>query len=108
MSRIKDGSVYSLFRSLKRERTPPPGEWRTLPDKSVNPEEEAGTFQESMVEGLPGAARRWLLHSIHPGTHPALKAELDLVGAFRPDPAHGWFQARLRQTVSPPLRCHAE
>jgi hypothetical protein len=108
MAQITDGSAYSLFRKLKRERKPPPGEWRALSSKDPSPAEMAGGFQEAMVAGLPEAARRWLLRAIHQGTALAHRVELDLVGEISPDAVHGVFQVRLHRTLSPPLRSRTE
>jgi hypothetical protein len=108
MARIVDGSAFSLFRQLKRDRKPPPGEWHTQTKESKEAPEETGGFRQEMVEGLPEGARRWFLHSIRHGTALATRAELEIAGEFRLGSGSDWFRVQGRQNLAPPLRSHAE
>jgi hypothetical protein len=67
---------------------------------------EGGTpgepFTETMVEGLPLTARRYLLHSIKPGTPLASSVHLKMRGTIRLKPGTTWMPMQAEQVISVP------
>ncbi|MGY1821152.1 DUF6544 family protein [Geodermatophilus sp. SYSU D00079] len=70
-------------------------EWDLLSSSS----DEVGTFEPSMVAGLPEPARRWLTHAISPGTPLWQSVELAMRGQIR---LGAWRPFTARQVLAPP------
>ncbi len=58
-------------------------------------------FQEELLDDLPGAARRYFLHAIEPGTPLARTVELEMSGQFRTGPDQPWQSMRATETLTP-------
>ncbi len=54
-------------------------------------ESDETVFSPSMIENLPPAARRYLLHAILPGTPLADRVQMKMSGTLRREDAQGWI-----------------
>lgn len=90
-------------------RTSPPrssaGDWSLPPEVPRRAWSALGrstdrylVFDDALTEDRPEPVRRWLRHSIAPGTSLLTGAELDTVGQIRI--GHGWSSYRARQRMS--------
>ena len=83
LRRRDDGKVDTIWRSLE-----------ATPTHQV--------FTEDMVSDLPAPARRYLLHSIRPGTLLASSVSLEMRGTMRLKPEQDWMPMKARQILAPP------
>ena len=58
-------------------------------------------FSPEMVEGLPAAAQRYLLHAIQPGTPLARRVELKMSGTIKPKDDGAWMPLQATQILTP-------
>ena len=70
-------------------------DWQSLTERTSDPE----TFSPALVEGLPAPARRWLLHSIAPGTPLRRSAVLRQHGQIK---VGRWMAYEADWALSPP------
>ncbi|MCB9476223.1 MAG: hypothetical protein H6685_05075 [Deltaproteobacteria bacterium] len=80
------GLVLRLWRAS--DRTEFAGHWTDLWDDAT---QDGRLFDPFMVDGLPEAARRYLLWAIEPGTPLATRAHLPSSGEFCPKPGGEWW-----------------
>ncbi len=60
----------------------------------------AGSFHPDLVSSVPEPARRYLLHTIAPGTPLVSAVELEMAGQIRLSPSGKWMPLRARQMMS--------
>lgn len=72
--------------------------WRRL----ARVDERGMPFEPRMVDGMPDAARRWLLHAIAPGTVLAQVVELRMHGTLRLKRGAKPLPMRAEQVLAPP------
>lgn len=70
--------------------------------ESLEGEPSGESFSPEMVEDLPGPAKRWLLHSIEPGTPLPGHVRFTMKGKFLPDPDAEPMPMRAEQILSVP------
>ncbi len=71
--------------------------------KSLRGRGDGEVFHAGMVEGLPEPAKRYLLHSIRPGTILATSVVIRMSGKMRPKATAPWASVKAREILSVPL-----
>lgn len=70
--------------------------------RSLEGDGRGAAFRPDMVEGLPEPARRYLLHSIQPGTPLASSVVLRMKGKVRPKATAPWTEMKAREIICVP------